>query len=320
MKALVEKIKELNKKGQPVLIGTASIDRNEEIHELLKKEGVVHEVLNAKNHEKEGEIIAKAGGKGKVTIATNLAGRGVDIKLGGIDCSKEEYEEVKRLGGLFVLGTERHEARRIDDQLRGRSGRQGDEGETQFYVSMDDSLLKAFGSDKMKLLMDKLGVDEDQNVENRFISKSIESAQKRIEGYYFDARKLNLEYDNILNNQREEFYKKRKDILLKEELKENILDLTSANFSEYEKKMGSEDFSKTLRSFLLQILDTVWVEHLELMDYARTSVSLRSYGQNNPLVEYKKEAKRLFSLFFGRVSEIIEKNLSNFANFLPKDN
>ena len=208
-KAIARKIKELNTKGQPVLVGTVSIEKNEVLSQFLKAEGIQHEILNAKNHEHEGEIIAQAGRPGGVTIATNMAGRGVDIKLGGNPGSPSAYEDVKSKGGLFVLGTERHEARRIDNQLRGRSGRQGDPGETQFYVSLDDSLMRVFAGDTVKGLMDKLGMPEDQPIQNRIVSRSLESAQTKIEGFNFDSRKHVLQYDDVLNTQRKAVYERR---------------------------------------------------------------------------------------------------------------
>ena len=192
-KAVAKRVKELNSKGQPVLIGTVSIEKNEVLSAYLGSEGVKHEVLNAKNHEREGEIIAQAGKKGAVTIATNMAGRGVDIKLGGNPATKEEYEAVKNVGGLFVLGTERHEARRIDNQLRGRSGRQGDRGETQFFVSLEDSLMRIFAKDIIKKMMGRMGIKEDEAIENRLITRSLETAQTKIEGLHFDSRKHVLE-------------------------------------------------------------------------------------------------------------------------------
>ena len=200
--AIARKIKEVHQTGQPILVGTVSIDKNEYLSALLKTEGVPHTVLNAKHHEKEGEIVAQAGRKGGVTIATNMAGRGVDIVLGGNPPIAGESEEVKKAGGLFVLGTERHEARRIDNQLRGRSGRQGDPGETQFYISLEDEVMRVFGSDRIKGLMGRFGIPEDQPIENRMLSKAIESAQSKIEGFNFDARKHLLEYDDVLNHQR----------------------------------------------------------------------------------------------------------------------
>ncbi len=223
--AIAQKVKELNTKGQPVLIGTISIERNELLSAYLKQEGVQHTILNAKNHEKEGEIIAQAGKFGAVTIATNMAGRGIDIKLGGNPSTKEEYEKVKSAGGLFVLGTERHEARRIDNQLRGRSGRQGDPGETQFFVSLEDDLMRVFGSDRVKAMMGRFGIPEDMPIQNRFINKSLESAQAKIEGFHFDARKHTLEYDDVMNHQRNVIYDRRGKMLRAEkEGIENLLE------------------------------------------------------------------------------------------------
>lgn len=301
-KAIARKVKELNKKGQPVLIGTVSIEKNEILSEYLKREGVPHEVLNAKNHEREGEIVAQAGKKGGVTIATNMAGRGVDIKLGGNPSSEEVYEEVKSLGGLFVLGTERHEARRIDNQLRGRSGRQGDPGETQFFVSLEDSLMRIFASDTIKNLMGKLGVAEDEAIENRIITRSLETAQTKIEGFNFDSRKHILEYDDVLNHQRKIVYERRRKILtgtideVKEKLDEVIADDPDLVKAVEVKitQMGEQAFYNIARQLMLQTIDMFWVEHLEIMDYTRSSVNLRAYGQRDPLVEYKKEGLRLF--------------------------
>ncbi len=211
--AVAREIKRLHEKGQPVLVGTISIERNEVLSALLKKEGIPHELLNAKNHENEAQILAQAGREGAVTVATNMAGRGVDIKLGGDGASEEEHEKVKNLGGLFVLGTERHEARRIDNQLRGRSGRQGDPGASQFYISLEDDLMRIFGSERIKNIMQRLGVPEDQPIENKFISSGIEKAQLRVEGNNFDVRKHLVEYDDVMNKQREIIYKRRKEIL-----------------------------------------------------------------------------------------------------------
>jgi len=302
-KAIAKRIKELNQKGQPVLVGTVSIERNELLSEFLTKQGVKHEILNAKNHAREGEIIAQAGKKGSVTIATNMAGRGVDIKLGGALSSKEEYEEVKSLGGLFVLGTERHEARRIDNQLRGRSGRQGDPGETQFFVSTEDSLMRVFASDMIKGLMDKLGVAEDEPIKNKIITRSLEKAQERIEGFNFDARKHVLEYDNVMNLHRLSVYDRRKKMLFGDKLEiENyfnsiIVDATEETAKavlDKRKEWGDEIFFDLFKKVSIQISDTLWVEHLETMDFLRSSVNLRAYGQRDPLVEYKKEGIRLY--------------------------
>ncbi len=210
--AIVKDVQERHGKGQPILIGTVSIQKNEVISDVLKKAGVPHEVLNAKNHEREGQIIAQAGRKGSVTVATNMAGRGVDIQLGGNPVEAMLHEEVKSLGGLYVLGTERHESRRIDNQLRGRSGRQGDPGETRFYVSTEDDLMRVFGSDRLKNMMTRLGVPDDMPIENKFVSKSLEGAQKKVEGHNFDIRKRLLEFDDVLNKQREAIYGMRREV------------------------------------------------------------------------------------------------------------
>ena len=215
-KAVIGEIKELHKKGQPVLVGTISIDVSEKISNMLKKEGVKHSVLNAKQHEKEAEIIAEAGQKGRVTIATNMAGRGTDIKLG---------EGVPDLGGLHILGTSRHESRRIDNQLRGRSGRQGDHGSSRFFLSLEDDLLRIFGSDRISGVLDKLGMDEDEPIEHNMISRAIENAQKKVEGHNFDIRKHLLEYDDVMNKQREVIYQQRREVLDSDNIKPIIEDI-----------------------------------------------------------------------------------------------
>ncbi len=301
-KAISKAIKVKHDKGQPVLVGTVSIEKNEMLSEFLKAEGIPHEILNAKNHGREGEIIAQAGRKGAVTIATNMAGRGVDVKLGGNPGSPEMYEEVKSAGGLFVLGTERHDARRIDNQLRGRSGRQGDPGETQFFVSLDDHLMRVFGGDNIKNMMGKLGIKEDEPIENRLITRSLESAQEKIEGFNFDARKHVLEFDDVLNFQRKIMYGRRREILLGhlDNIKSYITEIL-ATATEDERKFVEEKMEKAdagyidaLRKVILQTTDMYWVEHLEVMDYMRSSVNLRAYGQRDPLTEYKKEGLQLF--------------------------
>jgi len=213
--AIVDEIKERHKKGQPILVGTTSVEKSEVLHRMLVKEHIPHTVLNAKHHEKEAQIIAHAGEKNAVTIATNMAGRGVDIKLG---------EGVEKLGGLFILGTERHESRRIDNQLRGRSGRQGDVGESRFYLSLEDDLLRIFGSERLKLLMDKLGVPDGEPIQNKFVTKAISNAQKRVEAYNFDIRKHLLEYDDVMNKQREIIYTQRKEILKGMDLRDSIFE------------------------------------------------------------------------------------------------
>jgi len=228
--AVVNEIKRINQTGQPVLVGTIAIEKNELLSRLLSEAGIQHQVLNAKQHEKEANIIAQAGKVGAVTVATNMAGRGVDIILGGSPFNKEEYEKVKNLGGLFVLGTERHESRRIDNQLRGRSGRQGDPGVSQFYVSMEDELMRIFGSDRVKNLMVRMGLPEDQAIENKMIANSIEKAQKKVEGNNFDVRKHLVEYDDVINKQREIIYHRRREILESadkdlEHIKKQILEM-----------------------------------------------------------------------------------------------
>ena len=318
--AIIRKVKELNEKGQPILIGTASIEKNELLSAYLNKEGVRHEMLNAKNHEREGEIIAQAGRYGAVTIATNMAGRGVDIRLGGNPSTEEEYDKVKSVGGLFVLGTERHDARRIDNQLRGRSGRQGDPGETQFFVSLEDSLMRVFANDMIKNMMGRFGIPEDQAIENRIITKSLETAQTRIEGFNFDARKQVLEFDDVMNVHRKTIYARRRKVLTGSdtEVWDEFLSIVDQNDSEFMKKietkkkgMGEKNFIQTLRMIFLQTIDLFWLEHLETMDYLRGSVNLRAYGQRDPLVEYKKEGLRLFRQLeisiSGQIIEMVTK-------------
>jgi preprotein translocase subunit SecA len=213
--AIVNEIKARYEKGQPVLVGTTSVEKSEELHKILVKMRIPHMVLNAKHHEKEAEIIAQAGKKKAVTIATNMAGRGVDIKID---------DEIAKLGGLFILGTERHESRRVDNQLRGRSGRQGDPGESRFFLSLEDDLLRIFGSERIQVIMDKLGIQEGEAIENKFVTRAVENAQKKVEEYNFDIRKHLLDYDNVANTQRSVIYKQRKEILESESIKDTILD------------------------------------------------------------------------------------------------
>lgn len=255
--AIIRKIKECRAKDQPVLVGTISIEKNELLGARLKQEGIPHNLLNAKHHEKEAEIIAQAGRPGAVTIATNMAGRGVDIILGGNPPDESDANKVKAAGGLCVIGSERHEARRIDNQLRGRAGRQGDPGESQFFVSLEDDLMRIFGSDRIKNLMGKFGVPEDQPIENQMVSRAIESAQAKIEGFHFDARKHVLEYDDVMNAHRETVYRKRNEILEKTDL-EKI-------FQEYSKK----DIELMLDALLPEKDERLWnVE--ELAEEAKT--------------------------------------------------
>ncbi|MFN3188076.1 MAG: preprotein translocase subunit SecA [Candidatus Paceibacteria bacterium] len=317
-KAIIAKIKEVNATGQPILVGTASIESNERLSIELTKAGVTHQMLNAKNHEREGEIIAAAGVKGAVTLATNMAGRGVDIKLGGPDADENLAKEVRDLGGLFVLGTERHEARRIDNQLRGRSGRQGDPGATQFYVSMEDSLMRVFGGERVKNLMGTFGIPEDQPIEMKMISRQLESAQTRIEGFHFDSRKQVLAYDDVLNQQRLVIYDRRRKLLLGDmDEVTSVLKETKRSFPELlpvieakQAEFGEIDFMTLMQRLALQTIDTLWVEHLEVMQYTRANVNLRAYGQRDPLIEYRKEGTVLFA-------QMQETTLSRIASVLP---
>ncbi len=301
-KALATHVRGIHESGQPVLIGTVSIEDNEVVSNFLTEAGVPHEVLNAKNHEREGEIIAQAGRKGGVTVATNLAGRGVDIKLGGAVATEEEREEIRSFGGLAVIGTERHEARRIDDQLRGRSGRQGDPGETRFYISLEDKLMRVFASDMVKKVMGSFKMPEDEPIQSSIITKSLETAQKRIEGFNFDSRKQVLAYDDVLNTQRLSIYKERKTALLgsDEDIEALILEMIAGNkevaaaYAAKKEEFGAPVIAAFMRRLVLQVTDAFWLEHLETMDYLRRSVSLRAYGQRDPLIEYRKEGLTRF--------------------------
>ncbi len=331
--AAVARIKELHQKGQPVLVGTVSIEKSQELGALLKRAGVPYALLNAKPEfaEREGETIAQAGKKGAVTIATNMAGRGVDIKLGGVPSTPEQAQEIRDLGGLFVLGTERHEARRIDNQLRGRSGRQGDPGETQFYVSLEDYLMRNFsGNDFVKNLMTRMKIPDDMPIESGMVGRSLETAQTKIEGWYFDSRKHVFEFDNVLNQQRKRVYEDRRAILLGTEPgNEQNLEVAFSRLKEFSKELPADEeatpesqadqhplthdekldakrheidtlagddkaFLKIFRTVMLQSIDTFWIEHLETMDHLRGSVNLRAYGQRDPLVEYKKSGHQLY--------------------------
>ena len=341
--ALVKEVKERHKKSQPILIGTGifatgegtigAIEKNRLIKKLLEREGILCQVLDATNHEKEGEIIAQAGKKGQVTIATNMAGRGVDIVLGGNPPNEEEAKKVKELDGLHIIGTERHEARRIDDQLRGRSGRQGDPGSSQFFVSLEDDLLRTFGAERIKKLMNVLRIPEDQPIEARLVSGAIESAQAKIEGMNFDIRKHLLEYDDVMNKHREVFYKKRREILTlfqNSALKKQTLEIikkqgfSEADYEKKEKEVGSENMRQIEKTLSLRILDSLWMDHLENMDRLRDSVRLRAYGQRDPLVEYKNEGHKAFrnllSTFESVLANGILKSRVTFRPSLLTDN
>ncbi|MDO8639023.1 MAG: SEC-C metal-binding domain-containing protein, partial [Candidatus Daviesbacteria bacterium] len=363
--AVANEVAELHQKGQPVLVGTTSIEKNEFLSELLKRKGISHALLNAKNHEKEAEIISHAGEKGAVTVATNMAGRGVDIKLD---------KKVADLGGLFVIGTERHESRRIDNQLRGRSGRQGDNGASRFYISLEDDIMRIFGGEQVAKVMNFLKMPEDTPIEHGMVGKAIEGAQKKVEGHNFDIRKSTVEYDDVMNQQRQIIYGVRKNKLessadlklskLKEDILQKIdaeilnivtintaegLDLkkivgefsTVINFDpnsqkaleqeisklpsadnmtefltklahdlyeEREKQVG-EDLARQMEIFVyLNTIDTLWIEHLDTMDDLRTGIGLRSFGQREPLVEYKKEAFELFDKLIANIDfEVVHR-------------
>ncbi len=335
--ALARKVKELHAKGQPVLVGTVSIEKNELLSAYLKREGVPHEILNAKNHEREGEIVADAGRQGKVTVATNMAGRGVDIKLGGAGATPEESDAVKRIGGLFVLGTERHEARRIDNQLRGRSGRQGDPGETQFFVSLEDTLMRVFAPDSIRTLMGRFGIPEDEPIQNSLVTRALESAQTKIEGFNFDARKHVLEFDNILDRQRRAVYERRRKALVGslDDVADVLAEMSTPSedakqvLLQKETEFGREEFLSTARTIILQVLDMLWVEHLESMEYLRGSVNLRAYGQRDPLTEYRREgtllykemeqtlAERVFELLAGLTKQVADQTIADEVKEMP---
>ena len=329
-RAIIGNVKECHEKGQPILIGTVSIEKNEVLSGLLSKAGIPHEVLNAKNHEREGAIIAQAGHVGAVTVATNMAGRGVDIILGGRPFDQGNYEKVKGLGGLHVIGTERHEARRIDNQLRGRSGRQGDPGSSQFFLSLEDDLMRIFGGDRIKGIMERFDLPEDHPIQNRMVSRSLVQAQSKVEGFNFDSRKHLLDYDDIINKQRLTFYDKRQRILtaieedgeyirhfveenfmkqldelksvdVPEERKKAVLREIGAPVDDLEKagemaKVHIEKFEgiKMLGVQLVAIMDLLWMNRLEDIEALRESVRIRAYGQRDPLVEYRRESKMLF--------------------------
>ncbi len=353
--AVIEEIIQLHATGQPVLVGTISIETSEMLSDMLKRRGVTHEVLNAKYHEKEAEIVARAGQRGAVTISTNMAGRGTDIVLG---------EGVKDLGGLHIIGTERHESRRIDNQLRGRSGRQGDPGSSRFFVSLEDDLMRLFGSEKIMKLVETLGMDDEMTIEHGLLSKSIENAQKKVEGRNFDIRKHVLQYDNVMNKQREVIYKQRRQVLLGEDIREYIIAMieevvdnavsTYTVGSEYAEewdlkglleylhpiylpknafsmeellKLTRPELNELLldkakeiygikeshiepelmreleRVALLRTVDTKWIDHIDAMDQLRDGISLRAYGQQDPVQAYTVEGYDMFNELIRNIKE-----------------
>ncbi|EKD56260.1 MAG: hypothetical protein ACD_58C00243G0001 [uncultured bacterium] len=343
LKAVVEDVKKLQEKGQPVLIGTVSIQKNERLSKLLKRYGIKHQVLNAKQHEKEAKIIASAGCVGAVTLATNMAGRGVDIILGGNQPSDKitnyklqitnweaEHQKVLQLGGLYVIGTERHEARRIDNQLRGRAGRQGDPGASQFYVSMEDDLMRIFGGDRIKSIMTTLGLPEDQPIRHKMISNSIESSQKKVEGYNFEIRKHLVDYDDVMNKHREVIYRKRRKILelapqkdnwLHEEIAGLLDDKSQKELNQKEQSVGIENFRQIEKMVYLRTIDTLWIEHLNTMTELREGIGLRGYGQRDPLVEYKEESYHIFQRLLNSIEDqVVEMLLKIQVQAPPQSN
>lgn len=345
-KAVVREVERRHATGQPMLIGTTSIEQSEELSRMLDQANIPHSVLNAKYHEREAAIVALAGQKGAVTIATNMAGRGTDISLG---------EGVAELGGLAIIGTERHESRRIDNQLRGRAGRQGDPGSSQFFLSLEDDLLRIFGGDNIKSFMEKMGLEEDEPINSRMVSNAIQKAQKRVEARNFDIRKYVLEYDDVMNQQRKVVYDQRRKILEGEDMKDQILSMVDniiekgmetyadpklypeewdfagllkyaekyflapgdlkleeiedmsreevedklktmahETYNAREESIGSPMMRELEKAVMLKVIDSKWMEHLDDMDMLKEGISLRSYGQRNPIVEYKVEAFDIF--------------------------
>ncbi|HOB16983.1 MAG TPA: preprotein translocase subunit SecA [Defluviitoga sp.] len=360
-KAIVDEIVKRYEKGQPVLVGTTSIENSELLSEMLKKRGIPHEVLNAKYHEREAEIIAKAGQKHAVTIATNMAGRGTDIKLG---------EGVTELGGLFVLGTERHESRRIDNQLIGRAGRQGDPGESRFILSFEDDLLRLFGGDRMKNMMNTLKIEDGQPIEHKMLTHIIQDSQKKVEGIHFSIRKRLYEFDSVMDKQRTVIYNHRDWILeqgnydehmkeiiadvvdrlvdacwneseekidkavlsqklkqyliiadLKgdntEEIKEEVFNLFWRRYSEKKEEFG-EDFNKVAKFVMLRIIDDKWRHHLDSIEALKESVNLRSYGQKDPVMEFKRESYILFDKMVDSIYDDIINYLMRIVRVIPE--
>ena len=353
-KAIVREVEMLHTKGQPVLLGTASIEKNEVLSSLLRKANIPHQILNAKNNEREAGIVAKAGEKGAVTLATNIAGRGTDIVLG---------EGVREIGGLFVLGSERHESRRIDNQLRGRAGRQGDPGITQFFVSTEDDLMRIFGGERIGSVMSRMGAGEDTPIENRIISRSLEKAQERVEGYNFDLRKNVVQYDDVMNRQRKAVYSMRREILKAEDISKRINaliedevramaaspQLLEENFDEVVKEVfpldeanldrifdteadkferalltevkelyaaressfGSDFMRRLERDVYLQILDDQWMQHLENMDHLREGIHWMGVGQQDPLVEYRRQGQILFNAMQQTLTSMVVRTIFN---------
>ena len=360
LRAIVEEVKKFHEKGQPVLIGSASIVKNELIAKYLDEAGLSYELLNAKNNEREAAIVEKAGQKGAITLATNMAGRGTDIKL---------TDEVKELGGLVVIGSERHDSRRVDNQLRGRGGRQGDPGITQFFVSCEDDLMRIFQGNQIGALLNRIGIDEDTPIQNRSVTKMLEAAQKRIEGFNFDSRKNVVQYDNVINRHRRIVYLMRRRILeganisdeINRLIKEAVADLTAESirvnrnfikefqsvfdldrdliieigfkrkeeeraklatlavkeaYATKEFEFGADVMRKIEREVYLKVLDALWMQHLENMQYLREGIHWRSIGQRDPLVEYRTESQKLFE---GLQKNLREEVLKILLSITPQE-
>ena len=360
LRAIVEEVKKFHEKGQPVLIGSASIVKNELIAKYLDEAGLSYELLNAKNNEREAAIVEKAGQKGAITLATNMAGRGTDIKL---------TDEVKELGGLVVIGSERHDSRRVDNQLRGRGGRQGDPGITQFFVSCEDDLMRIFQGNQIGALLNRIGIDEDTPIQNRSVTKMLEAAQKRIEGFNFDSRKNVVQYDNVINRHRRIVYLMRRKILeganisdeINRLIKEAVADLTAESirvnrnfikefqsvfdldrdliieigfkrkeeeraklatlavkeaYATKELEFGADVMRKIEREVYLKVLDALWMQHLENMQYLREGIHWRSIGQRDPLVEYRTESQKLFE---GLQKNLREEVLKILLSITPQE-
>ena len=322
-KAIVNEIVRRHETGQPLLVGTISVEKSEMLSEMLKRRGVPHNVLNAKHHMREAEIVAQAGRFGAVTIATNMAGRGTDIILGGHyedpEEQRREHEKVIAAGGLHIIGTERHEARRIDNQLRGRSGRQGDPGSSQFFVALDDDLMRLFGGERIQVIMDRFGLT-DEPLEAGMLSKTIENAQKKVEGKNYGIRKYVLQYDDVMNRQRTIIYEERNRVLHGESLRDYIVSMMrdvatdDADFEDLlkqyeakEREIGEERMREIERVLLLRIVDTKWMDHIDAMDQLKTGIGLRSLGQQDPAQAYANEGFDMFEDMLGSIREDMVK-------------
>jgi len=314
--AIIKDVRARYEKGQPVLIGTVSIEKNEELGRRLAKAGLPHQVLNAKNNEKEGSVIAQAGKVGGITVATNMAGRGVDIILGGNPAEILDQQKVKEAGGLHVIGTERHDSRRIDNQLRGRAGRQGDPGSSQFFLSMEDDLVRVFGGDRIKGLMTRMNLPDDMPIQAGILSRAIEQAQSKVEGHNFDARKHLLEYDDVLNKQRMAVYAKRQAILTSDSL-QFMVNGPVVEGEEREQKEESVSLNAANRIPVLGMLDMLWMSHLEDMEALQESVRLRAVGQHDPLVEYRREGRQLYQQAMANFEQWVVENLERLKQLTP---